>query len=87
MAVGTSRVLGVWGFQEEIVCIVCPQTVWKRFFGGGGGGGQGRIRREGASEAAPGAVRQAVGGVGGGYCRLQMPSKLALGVQGTVAGC
>ena len=24
--------------------------------------------------------------VGGGYCRLQMPLKLALGVRGTVAG-
>ena len=25
--------------------------------------------------------------VGGGYCRLQMPLKLALGVRGAVAGC
>ena len=39
---------------------------------------------------APEAVRQAVGGVakavGGGYCRLHMPLKLALPVWGTVAG-
>ena len=41
--------------------------------------GQGCIRREGISEAAPEAVRQAVGG---GYCRLQMPLKLALAVWG-----
>ena len=46
---------------------------------------QGCSRREGTSEAAPGAVRQAVGqavaqAVGGGYCRLQMPLRLALGV-------
>ena len=50
---------------------------------------QGCIRREGASEAAPEAVRQAVGrvakAVGGGYCRLQMPLKLALAVRETVA--
>ena len=51
---------------------------------------QGCIRKQGAPEAAPAAVRQAVGGgcrpVGGGYCRLQMPLKPALGVRGTVAG-
>ena len=51
---------------------------------------QGCIRREGASEAVPEAVRRAVGGgcqaVGRGYCWLQMPLKLALGVRGTVAG-
>ena len=43
-----------------------------------------------ASEATPGAVGQAVEGVakavGGGYCRLQMPWRPALGVRGTVAG-
>ena len=54
------------------------------------GRGQGCGRREGASEAAPAAVRQAVGGgakaVGGGYCRLQMPLKPAPAVRGTVAG-
>ena len=48
------------------------------------------MRREGTSEAAPEAVRQAVGGlskrVWGGYCRLQTPLKLALAVRGTVAG-
>ena len=42
------------------------------------------------SEAAPEAVGQADGGgrrgVGGGYCRLQMPLKPALGVRETVAG-
>ena len=52
--------------------------------------GQGCIRKQGAPEAAPAAVRQAVGGgcrpVGGGYCRLQRPLKPALGVRGTVAG-
>ena len=52
---------------------------------------QGCVRRAGASEAAPEAVRQAVGeclrqAVGGGYCRLPMPLKSALGVRGTVAG-
>ena len=47
--------------------------------------GQGCIGREGTSEAAPEVVRQAVG-VGGSYCRLQMPSRPALAVRGTVAG-
>ena len=48
---------------------------------------QGCIRRKGASEAAPEAVSQAVaGGCQSGYCQLQMPLKLALGVRGTVAG-
>ena len=52
-----------------------------------GGGGQGCIRRRGASEATPAAVRQAVAtAVGGGYCRLQTPLRLALGVRETVAG-
>ena len=45
---------------------------------------EGCIRREGTSEAAPEGVRQAVEevaeAVGGGYCRLQMPLRLALAV-------
>ena len=32
------------------------------------------------------ALEEVVKAVGGGYCRLQMPLKLALGVRGTVAG-
>ena len=31
-------------------------------------------------------LEEAAKAVGGGYCRLQMPLKLALGVRGTVAG-
>ena len=43
------------------------------------------------SEVAPEAVRQrrfeeVAKAVGGGYCRLQMPLKLARGVKGAVAG-
>ena len=56
----------------------------------GGGGGQGGFRRDGTSEAAPEAVRSAVGGgskaVRGGFCQLQMPVKLAVAVRETVAG-
>ena len=48
-----------------------------------GGLGQGCVRREGTSEAVPEAVRQAVGG---GYCWLHMPLKLAFAVRETVAG-
>ena len=51
---------------------------------------QGCGGRELTAEAGAEAVTQAAGGgcqaVGGGYCRLQMPLKLALGVRGTVAG-
>ena len=31
-------------------------------------------------------LEQVAKAVGGGYCRLQMPLRLALGVRGTVAG-
>ena len=55
-----------------------------------GGGGQGCIRGKGISEGAPEAVGRRLGevakAVGGGYCWLQMPLRLALGVRGTVAG-
>ena len=47
------------------------------------GGGQGCIRREGTSEAGLGEVAKAFGG---GYCQLQMPLRLALGVRGTAGG-
>ena len=50
-------------------------------------GGGGCFGREGTSEAAPEAVGQAVAkAVGGSYCRLQMPLRLALAVRGAVAG-
>ena len=58
----------------------------KQHVTGDWGRGQGCNRKEGTSEA----VRQAVGGVAkavrGGYCRLQMPLKLALAVREAVAG-
>ena len=56
---------------------------------GGGCGEKGCIGREGISEAAPEAVRrleEVAKALGGGYCRLRMPLKPALGVRGTVAG-
>ena len=48
-----------------------------------GTGARDALEGKGPSEAASEAVRQVVGG---GYCRLQMPLRLALGVRGTVAG-
>ena len=50
--------------------------------------GQGCIRREGTSGAKRLGRRleEVAKAVGGGYCRLQMPLKLALGARGTVAG-
>ena len=71
---------GAWTSWTRQWNVHCPRLR-------GRGGGQGCIGREGASEAAPQAVTQAVAkAVGGGYCRLQMPLRLALGVRGTVAG-
>ena len=50
---------------------------------------EGCIRRAGASEAAPEALgwrlEEVAEAVGGGYCRFQMPLRLALGVKRTVA--
>ena len=54
-----------------------------------GGLPQGCIRRGGTSETPPELDRrleEVAEAVGGGYCRLQMPWKLALGVRETVAG-
>ena len=49
---------------------------------------QGCIRREGTSEAFQKRLgrrlEEVAKAVGGGYCRLQMPLKLALGTRGTV---
>ena len=57
----------------------------------GDGDGQGCRRRDRASEGGPrggstGGWRRLPKRLGGGYCRLHMPLRLALGVRGTVAG-
>ena len=53
-------------------------------------GGQGSIRREGTSDAPQRQLdrrlEEVAKAIGGGYCRLQMPLTLALGVRDTVAG-
>ena len=57
---------------------------------GGGRGGQGCIRREGpqgwSQRRLDRRLEEIAEAVGGGYCRLQMPWKLAFGVRKTVAG-
>ena len=56
---------------------------------GGGylGARQGGIRRERRPQGRSGRrLEEVAEAVGGGYCRLQMPLKLALGVRGTVVG-
>ena len=50
---------------------------------GGGGGGRDVLEGKGRLDRRLEEVAEAVGG---GYCRLQMPLKLALGVRGTVTG-
>ena len=47
---------------------------------------KGRDLRGGPSSGQAGGWRGFAKAVGGGYCRLQMPWRLALGVRGTVAG-
>ena len=49
-------------------------------------GGAGCIRRKGPQERVDRRLEEVAKAVGGGYCRLQMPLKLALGVRETVAG-
>ena len=61
---------------------------------GGGGGGQGTPRDALEGKGPQRRPQRRLGrrleevakAVGGGYCRLQMPLKLALAVRGTVAG-
>ena len=47
----------------------------------GGGGAQRRLQ-----EPLDGRLEEVAEAVGGGYCRLQTPLRLAIGVRGTVAG-
>ena len=55
-------------------------------------GGRGRIAlegeepRRGSQKRVDRRLEEVAKAVGGGYCRLQMPLKLALAVRGTVAG-
>ena len=57
---------------------------------GGGGGGRDALEGQGPQRGPQkrlGRRLEAVAkAIGGGYCRLQMPLRLALGVRGTVAG-
>ena len=68
----------------------CPDTGFLTVCGGGGGGrrdaleGKGPRRR--SQKRLDGRLEEVAKAVGGGYCRLQMPLRLALGVRGTVAG-
>ena len=58
--------------------------------GGGGGGGRDALEGEGPQRRPQKRfgrrLEEVAEAVGGGYCRLHMPLKLALGVRGTVAG-
>ena len=47
---------------------------------------KGRDPRAGPQQRLDRRVEEVATAVGGGYCRLQMPLKPALGVRGTVAG-
>ena len=58
--------------------------------GGGGGGGRDAVEGEGPQRRPQRRLdrrlEEVTKAVGGGYCQLQMPLKLALGVRETVAG-
>ena len=53
---------------------------------GGGWGGMGAEMHSQPRKRGCRRLEEVAKAVGGGYCRLQMPLKLALGVRGTVAG-
>ena len=52
----------------------------------GGGGGRDALEGKGPQRRPQRRLEEVAKAVGGGYCRLQMPSRPALGVRGTVAG-
>ena len=54
--------------------------------GGGGGGGRHALDGKGPQKRLDRRLEEVAKAVGGGYCRLQMPLRLALDVGGTVAG-
>ena len=54
--------------------------------GGGGGALQGKGPRRQPQRRLGRRLEEVTKAAEGGYCRLQMPSKLALGVRETVAG-
>ena len=58
-------------------------SLWNRGRPQGGRESEGKGPRSRPQRRLDGRVAKAVGG---GYCRLQMPLRLALGVRGTVAG-
>ena len=53
---------------------------------GGGGGSEGKGPGRRPQERLGRRLEEVAKAVGGGFCRLQMPLRLALGVRGTVAG-
>ena len=58
--------------------------------GGEGGlreGVEGKGPQRGPQKRIDRRLEEVAEAVGGGYCRLRMPLKVALGVRGTVAGC
>ena len=54
--------------------------------GGGGGWARGACEGKGPQRRLGRRLEGVAEAVGGGYCRLQMPMRLALGARGTVAG-
>ena len=60
---------------------------WQAWGGPWGGGGcKGALEGKGPQERLDRRLEEVAKAVGGGYCRLQMPLRLALGVRETVAG-
>ena len=59
---------------------------WTGLGGGGRDALEGKGRQSRPLRRLGRRLEEVVKAVGGGYCRLQMPLKLALGVRGTVAG-
>ena len=70
------------GLSPSLIASACAHAFWAQ--------GRDALKRKGPQrrpqQRLGSRLEEVAKAVGGGYCRLQMPLKLALGVRGTVAG-
>ena len=79
-----------WCFSVSVLSLpiplATPVALGHGSVGGGGGGGGDALEGKTPEERLNQRLEEVAKAVGGGYCRLQLPLKLALAVRGTVAG-
>ena len=81
----------LWWFDPHVqkfmkMLDIPTQVMALRGIGGRGGGVTDALEEKGPQRRLGRRLEEVAKAVGGGYCRLQMPLRLALGVRGTVAG-